>query len=61
MVADDITKQRPREYRESEKQNIPVVTSPGIQETDTDIFKGVGRNEPCPCGSGLKYKKYHGK
>lgn len=21
----------------------------------------VGRNEPCPCGSGLKYKKCHGK
>jgi hypothetical protein len=23
--------------------------------------KKVGRNEPCPCGSGLKYKKCHGK
>jgi preprotein translocase subunit SecA len=21
----------------------------------------VGRNEPCPCGSGKKYKKCHGK
>jgi len=21
----------------------------------------VGRNDPCPCGSGLKYKKCHGK
>lgn len=21
----------------------------------------VGRNAPCPCGSGLKYKKCHGK
>ena len=21
----------------------------------------VGRNEPCPCGSGLKYKRCHGK
>lgn len=20
----------------------------------------IGRNEPCPCGSGLKYKKCHG-
>jgi uncharacterized protein YecA (UPF0149 family) len=20
----------------------------------------VGRNEPCPCGSGKKYKKCHG-
>lgn len=24
-------------------------------------FKKVGRNEPCPCGSGLKYKRCHGK
>jgi preprotein translocase subunit SecA len=23
--------------------------------------KTVGRNDPCPCGSGLKYKKCHGK
>lgn len=23
--------------------------------------KRVGRNDPCPCGSGLKYKKCHGK
>ena len=21
----------------------------------------VGRNEPCPCGSGLKYKQCHGQ
>ena len=21
----------------------------------------VGRNDPCPCGSGKKYKKCHGK
>jgi len=24
-------------------------------------FKGVGRNDPCPCGSGKKFKKCHGK
>lgn len=24
-------------------------------------FKGVGRNDPCPCGSGLKFKNCHGK
>jgi preprotein translocase subunit SecA len=23
--------------------------------------KKVGRNDPCPCGSGLKYKNCHGK
>lgn len=24
-------------------------------------FKNIGRNDPCPCGSGLKYKNCHGK
>lgn len=25
------------------------------------VLAAPGRNEPCPCGSGLKYKKCHGK
>ena len=29
--------------------------------TQKRIGKKVGRNEPCPCGSGKKYKKCHGK
>ena len=40
-----------------------------IQEKEDDAkkalllerFKGVGRNEPCPCGSGKKFKQCHGK
>lgn len=28
-----------------------------IQEADRPITQKVGRNEPCPCGSGKKYKK----
>ncbi len=28
--------------------------------TASDDFKGVGRNDPCPCGSGDKFKKCHG-
>ena len=26
-----------------------------------DPYANVGRNEPCPCGSGLKFKKCHGR
>ncbi len=26
----------------------------------TDPYAGVGRNDPCPCGSGRKFKKCHG-
>jgi preprotein translocase subunit SecA len=26
-----------------------------------DAYPKVGRNDPCPCGSGKKYKQCHGK
>ncbi len=29
--------------------------------TDLAQFAGVGRNDPCPCGSGKKFKQCHGK
>ncbi|MBR6183379.1 MAG: preprotein translocase subunit SecA [Bacteroidales bacterium] len=29
--------------------------------TPVKVDKQVGRNDPCPCGSGLKYKNCHGK
>ena len=32
----------------------------GVQKTLRRTDR-VGRNEPCPCGSGKKYKKCHGK
>lgn len=33
------------------------------QKLSTTVFKDkkIGRNDPCPCGSGLKYKKCCGK
>ncbi|WP_286475077.1 anaerobic sulfatase maturase [Methanobacterium sp. CWC-01] len=30
-------------------------------ETLKKVFPDIGRNDPCPCGSGLKFKKCHGK
>jgi hypothetical protein len=32
-----------------------------VQETYVRSGRKVGRNEPCPCGSGRKYKDCHGK
>ena len=32
-----------------------------IGQSSNEIFKEVGRNDPCPCGSGKKFKKCHGK
>jgi preprotein translocase subunit SecA len=37
------------------KQNIEEQ-----KETNIDVENKVGRNSPCPCGSGKKYKKCHG-
>lgn len=28
-----------------------------VEKENKQVFSGVGRNEPCPCGSGKKYKK----
>jgi preprotein translocase subunit SecA len=28
---------------------------------DASTWGRVGRNEPCPCGSGKKYKHCHGR
>jgi preprotein translocase subunit SecA len=30
------------------------------QDASASDVEKVGRNEPCPCGSGKKYKKCHG-
>jgi preprotein translocase subunit SecA len=39
-------------------QQRPAASAPG--ESDQAQLPAVGRNEPCPCGSGKKYKKCHG-
>ena len=28
---------------------------------ENDPYAGVGRNDPCPCGSGKKFKNCHGR
>lgn len=32
-----------------------------VKSEDPDPFVGVGRNDPCPCGSGKKFKKCCGR
>lgn len=46
--------------------STPTPPSEAAQEKQVDrtpvrAEKKVGRNDPCPCGSGKKYKKCHGK
>jgi preprotein translocase subunit SecA len=50
-------------------QNSQTVTAPAVGQTKQTVagnlidFQGkkIGRNDPCPCGSGKKYKQCHGK
>jgi preprotein translocase subunit SecA len=55
--------------RVAASQAPPTTASPAAaaaaaakRATQGTVVKGerVGRNDPCPCGSGLKYKKCHG-
>ena len=39
----------------------PEQKKPFIQKTVVNSSPKVGRNEPCPCGSGKKYKNCCGK
>lgn len=53
----NITYTAPTETGEVEQ----TVAGPDGQPLDPAIFVGVSRNDPCPCGSGEKYKHCHGK
>lgn len=44
---------------EQRSQGASVTTTTTTSGTDS-TFKNVGRNEPCPCGSGKKFKHCHG-
>ena len=43
-------------------QGAPVQEKPKTyrKDEDSDPYANVGRNDPCPCGSGKKFKKCHG-
>ncbi|HXG41434.1 MAG TPA: preprotein translocase subunit SecA [Dehalococcoidia bacterium] len=53
---------RPRNLRESgpEKESAPSPAAPR-QPVGAAVGTKVGRNDPCPCGSGRKYKKCCGR
>jgi len=38
-----------------------AATPPGVNPDDESTWVNAGRNSPCPCGSGKKYKHCHGK
>ena len=56
--------QRPQRGMQQLRTNDPSqLSTNGEQQSrmPVRVDKKVGRNDPCPCGSGLKYKNCHGK
>jgi len=47
---------------EKQQKDLQYQTGPAQAEAPKPVRTGakVGRNDPCPCGSGKKYKKCHG-
>jgi hypothetical protein len=45
---------------EEEDDEAPEA-APAQRDIDPEAFQRAGRNDPCPCGSGQKFKKCHGK
>jgi preprotein translocase subunit SecA len=48
--------------QERQQKEMQYQTGPAQAEAPKPIRAGakIGRNDPCPCGSGKKYKKCHG-
>jgi len=54
----------PMQFRHDEASAVPQGGQGGQQAPEAPFVRGgrkVGRNEPCPCGSGQKFKHCHGK
>ena len=39
----------------------PTAAAASANQTHVNDLPKVGRNDPCPCGSGKKYKQCHGR
>lgn len=47
----------------AEEEGVPAVIEQDEQVNSENPYANqyVGRNDPCPCGSGKKYKQCHGR
>ena len=55
--------QRKQDMSQLQTSRTDLVTNGGEAKSNAPVHveKQVGRNDPCPCGSGKKYKNCHGK
>jgi preprotein translocase subunit SecA len=59
-VGDEAAEQIPPEVAAAAAAATAAASSPAQQPFMRSTQK-VGRNDPCPCGSGKKFKQCHGK
>ena len=61
----DIAAQQKAATQMAEQEALPAPTeeavASGFDENDQSTWGNPGRNEPCPCGSGKKFKHCHGR
>ena len=46
---------------EMQAENGDVAVAEAPKQRPVRVTQKIGRNDPCPCGSGKKYKHCHGK
>jgi preprotein translocase subunit SecA len=56
----DSEKDAPKRERVLDPGEMDAGGDDSIRQTPRRNTEKVGRNDPCPCGSGKKYKKCHG-
>ena len=49
------------DYAANEKDYFDPSGGPAVKQEPVKVGPKIGRNDPCPCGSGKKYKNCHGK
>ncbi|RYY57208.1 MAG: preprotein translocase subunit SecA [Chitinophagaceae bacterium] len=50
-----------QDYAANERDQFDPTGGPVVKQEPVKVGPKVGRNDPCPCGSGKKYKNCHGK
>jgi preprotein translocase subunit SecA len=50
-----------RSFSEVEQAPDQAKRTPYRKSESEDPYANVGRNDPCPCGSGKKFKNCHGR
>ena len=50
---------RPQHPRRARLRPSPMPAAPPEPVRNVGMFDNVGRNDPCPCGSGKKFKHCH--